>query len=192
MPKNKIDKLKSVEDIKRFIKQSDTGYNSEYIFKLAGKELEKVKKPKAFDPETNTYKALTLLDFEKGFLLMSVIPERFRIFALEFSRNLQAEYKCKTQGEKSLAGVVSLNYVRILGIQDRINSYLEKGVLTDVGVKFLAIMSKELDKAQRHYISSLQLLRMLKIPPLQMSIKTNTAVVGQNQLVQANTNDKAK
>ena len=57
--------------------------------------------------------------------------------------------------------MTSLNYVRVLEIQDRINSYLGKGSVDDIGIKFLSVMSKELDRAERHYISSLQLLRML-------------------------------
>ena len=192
MSKNKLTKPRTTEDIKKSIEEAGTGFNSEYILKLADKELRGVKDPRVFGPDTNAYKALTLLEFDKGLLMMSVIPERFRIFALEFSKNLQKEYQCKTQSEKSIAEMTSLNYVRVLEIQDRINSYLGKGSASDTGVKFLSVMSKELDRAERHYITSLQLLRMLKIPPLQMNIKTNMAVVGQNQVVQANTNDKPK
>ena len=192
MPKNKIAKRRTIKDIRKLIKYSRTGFNSEHILKLADKELGYLKNQKEFGPDTNAYKALTLLEFDKGILMMSVIPEKYRVFALEFSKNLQSEYQCKTQSEKSIAEMTSLNYVRILEIQDRINSYLSKGSADEIGIKFLSVMSKELDRAERHYISSLQLLRMLKLPPLQMNIKTNTAVVGQNQIVQANTNDKTK
>jgi len=111
---------------------------------------------------------------------------------LEFSLNLQKEYKCETQSEKSMAEIVALNFSRVLSIQDEINSYLRKDSITDIGVKYLAVMSKELDRAERHYLASLQALKMLKMPPLEVSIRTQTAIVGQNQIVQANTqNDKA-
>jgi len=192
MPKNKLAKPRTIEEIRKSIRDSGTKFDSKHILKLADKELSGLKGPKEFGPDTNLYKATTLLEFDKGFLMMSVVPERYRVFALEFSKNLQSEYQCKTQSEKSIAEVTSLNYVRVLEIQDRINSYLGKGSVSDTGVKFLSVMSKELDRAERHYLSSLQLLRMLKMPPLQMNIKTNTAVVGHNQIVQANTNDKTK
>ena len=184
MSKKTLMKLKTVEEIKNSIKKSGTGFNSEYILSLADKELARLKKPKEFGPETNTYKALTLLEFDKGILMMSIIPERYRVFALEFSKNLQSEYQCKTESEKSIAEITSLNFVRILEIQDRINSYLGKGSASDTGVKFLSVMSKELDRAQKHYKKSLELLRVFKIPPLQMSIKADSAFIGQNQAVQ--------
>ena len=56
----------------------------------------------------------------------------------------------------------------------------------------MAVMGKELDRANRHYLTAIQTLRMLKQPPMQLNIRANTAVVGQNQIVQANTNNEPK
>lgn len=184
MSSKKLAKPKSVEEIRKSLVSATIGFDSDHILELADKELSGLKKPKELKPDTNAYKALTLLEFDKGILMMSVVPERYRVFALEFSKNLQEEYQCQTQGEKSLAEMTSLNFVRVLEIQDRINSYLSRGSADEIGIKFLSVMSKELDRAQRHYKKSLELLRVFKIPPLQMSIKANSAIVGQNQAVQ--------
>jgi len=59
-------------------------------------------------------------------------------------------------------------------------------IKTRYDVQYLAVLSKELDRAERHYLASLQALKMLKSPSFEVNIKTNTAVVGQNQIVQAN------
>lgn len=192
MQNNKIIKTKSVEEIRKSISGSGTGFDAGYILKLAHEEAKGAKGKNEFTPDTNLYKALTLFEFDKGILLASSIPERFRVFAVELSKNLQTEYSCVTVSEKSMAEVIALNYVRVLTIQDRVNSYLGLSSITDMGVRYLAVLSKELDRAERHYLTSIQALKMLKTPPLEVNIKTQTAVVGQNQLVQTNNqNDKA-
>lgn len=186
MSNNKITKPKTIEEISKSIQCAGTGFNSEHILKLADKELEGLKEPKEMGPETNSYKAMTLFELDKGLLMLSAIPDRFRVFALEFLKNLQKEYECKTPSEKSLAEVAVLNFIRVLVSQFKINDYLDKCSVTSIGVGYLNVMSKELDRAERHYLTSLQALRMLKTPLLTMNIKTNTAVLGQNQMVQVN------
>ncbi len=62
------------------------------------------------------------------------------------------------------------------------------GTITDNGVRFLAIMSQELDRANRHYLTTIQALRTIKQPSLGVNIKAQTAILGQNQVVQANNN----
>lgn len=47
-------------------------------------------------------------------------------------------------------------------------------------------LGKELDRANRTYLSAIQTLRMMKQAPLQITVKAQTAFVGQNQMVQAN------
>lgn len=184
------------DEIRKKLGGHYTGYEANYILKMANLEsIESEKKPdnddqKSVTQETNYYKAMTLFEFDKGILLSNTVPEWFRAFGLDFSKKLQAEYQCEAQGEKSLAEVTSLNFMRTLYIQAKINSYLGIGTISETGVKYLAVLSKELDRAERHYFTSLQALRSLRMPPLEVNIKTQTAIVGQNQIVQANTNDK--
>ena len=184
MPDNKITKPRTIEDIRKSIQSAGTGFNSENILKLADKELEGFNGPKEMGPETNAYKAMTLFEFDQGLLMLSAIPDRFRVFALEHLKNLKKEYDCKTSSEKSLAEIAALNFIRVLVSQFKINDYLDKCSVTDIGVGYLNVMSRELDRAERHYLTSLQALRMLKLPLLRLNIRTNTAVVGQNQVVQ--------
>ncbi|MFC1727568.1 hypothetical protein ACFL0Y_03525 [Patescibacteria group bacterium] len=186
MPKNKIAKSRSIKQIRKSMINSGIGFDSDHILKLADKEVSNTKKLNEFGPETYFYKAITLFEFEKGLLLASSIPERYRIFAIDFSQNLQKEYDCLTPSEKSMTEIIALNFVRTLEIQHRIDSYLNIGSITDMGVKYLGVLSKELDRAQRHYLASLDALKTFKTPPLGVSIKTQTAIVGQKQIVQAN------
>ena len=178
-------KTKTLDEIRDSIKDSAAGYDAWYILRQADKEMKDFKGPKEIATNTNYYKAMTLFEFDKGVLLLNSIPELHGVFALEFSKNLQAEYNCKTPSEKSMAEITSLNFVRILEIQRRISNILSN-MKTRYEVQYLAILSKELDRAERHYLTSLQALKMLRSPAFEVNIKTQTAVVGANQIIQAN------
>lgn len=184
MQKNKIVKTKTIEEIKEAISGSSTGFDSRYVFRQADEEIKNFKEPKVISSDTNYYKAMTLFEFDKGVLLLNSVSDLHKVFAIEFSKNLQKEYDCKTPSEKSLAHITSLNFIRSLEIQHRINSYLEMKTINQNGIGYLNVMSKELDRAERHYLTSLQALRTIKMPQLEVNIRTQTAIVGQNQAVQ--------
>lgn len=184
MPDNKLTKTKTADEVRDIIKKSGLGFEANYVLSKVADEIGSLKEKKEAGPETFLYKSMTLFEFDKGPLLCTSVPERFSVFALEFSKQLQQEYKCDTPSEKSLAEIVSLNFIRTLWIQDRLKAYLEIGSITDIGVKYLDVLSKELDRAERHYQGSLQALRTLRNPSFEVNIKANNAVVGQNQAVQ--------
>jgi hypothetical protein len=48
---------------------------------------------------------------------------------------------------------------------------------------YCAVMSKELDRANRHYLSALATLKQLKSPPFQIQVRTQNAFVAQNQQI---------
>lgn len=185
MQKNKIEKSKTTEEIQKVFESLDTGYNKGYILREANKELEKLKQSEKFTilPDSAYYKAMTMLEFNHNVLLTNAVPDLHSSFAIEFFKNLVAEYDCKTPSEKSLAEVVTLNFIRILEVQRKIKDN-QKKVQTRYDIQYIAILSKELDRAERHYLTSLEVLRTIHNPILNMSIKTNSAVIGQNQVVQ--------
>jgi hypothetical protein len=47
--------------------------------------------------------------------------------------------------------------------------------------KWIALLSKDLDRANKHFLASIQTLRLMKQAPLQVNINTN---IGQNQVIQ--------
>ena len=137
-------------------------------------------------------KALSIYEFEKGALLSTGFPEIYRTFAINFMRELQKEYKCTTSSEKALTELITINYLRIFWLQRKIGNYFNSDNLNGLAIKYVAVLSIELDRANRHFQSSLQTLKALKQPPIEINMKTQTAIVGQNQIVQSNNNDKAK
>ncbi len=159
-----------------------------YVLKQADKEIEGKSGESPADPKSYLFKALTLLEFDNGLLMTESLPEKYRVFSVDLSRQLQKEFTCLTASEKATAELVASNFVRTIWIQAKINSYLNLAseYLTDNGVKYFAILSKELDRANRHYLASLQTLKSLKQPAMSVNVKTQTAVIGQNQIVQSN------
>jgi hypothetical protein len=137
-------------------------------------------------PESNFYKALSLLEFDNGMLMTTVLSEQYKTLAIYLSRQLQAEYNCKGISEKATAELVAINYCRTLEIQRRVNNLLGKDGLSRIDLEFFSLLSKELDRCNRHYLSAIQTLKIIKQPQLQLNIKTDTAILGNNQLIQEN------
>lgn len=161
-------------------------YDPLHVLKKAGEEIKKRKGEgdAQIKPQSYLYKSLSLKEFENGMLMSTAIPEQYWTFALNLSRDLQKEFLCNTASEKALVESTAINYVRTLEIERRITRYLALGEITDMGVRYLGVLSKELDRAQRHYLSSMQVLKSLRQPVFQLKVKADTAVLGQNQAIQ--------
>lgn len=177
----------SPEEVLEFLGSGcKTGYDPELVLKNVNSEMVgKSDGQEAVNPGSSLYRSLTLLEFDKGILLVSIIPEMYRTFAIDLSRKLQTEFRCDSASGKATAELAALNFVRTMEIQRRIDSCLAKNAISEVGVKYLAVLSKELDRANRHYLTAIQVLKTMNQPPLNVSVKTQTAVIGQNQIVQA-------
>ena len=162
-------------------------YDPDHVKYEAELEMKDVsREAKGFGHTTNVYKAFTLKEFENGILLSETLKEEYRTFVIDLSRNIQKEYNCVTPSQKATAESIACAYGRILQTSSVISSYLAKGSVTDYGLKYLAIMSKELDRAQRHYTTALQTLFMLKQPPLSVTVNANTTNIANSQLIQQN------
>ncbi len=140
-------------------------------------------KPSNEDP---LFKVMTLRELDDGGLLTLSVTENYKTFGIDLMRKFQTEYACSHASEKAMAELAAVSFIRILDIQRRITNYLDIGTFSGIGVQYVATLSKELDRANRHYLSAIQLLRTLHQLPMQVNIKTNTAVIGQNQIVQTN------
>ncbi len=185
--KKEIVEVKTTEEIERMFESVGTGYNKKYILNKAYEEAEKHGGTGEFNvtADTNYYKAVTMLEFNHGILLSNSVTDLHSSFAIEFFQNLLKEFDCKTPSEKSLAETVALNFVRILETQRKIKDN-QKSVKTRYDVQYISVLSKELDRAERHYLTSLQTLRMYKMPQLAVNINTQNAFVGNNQVLQKN------
>jgi hypothetical protein len=128
--------------------------------------------------------AMTLQEFHHGYLMATSLGKEYRTFAVQLSRDYQKQYKCDTVGKKSLAELSAINYCRILEAQNKLDAYMSKEAYGDLTVKIMAVLSKEIDRAQRHYLTSMQALELGLQQPLTVSIRTNTANIAGQQAIQ--------
>lgn len=185
MKQNKIKRQLNNDEVAEIVKGLKFSFSPSEALLGAGKEINDFKEGRQeVNNRQNISLAMSLYEFDNAGLLVTGVSEEYRTFVNDFSKKLQLENDCQKESEKSLAHITALNFVRIMQIQSRIKAYLSKGSVTDTGVQYLNVMSKELDRAERHYITSLNELRSIHVPKLNMSINTNTAVVGSNQMVQ--------
>ena len=133
---------------------------------------------------------------------------------LELSQfdQLVQEYHCQTPSELNLANIASINYIHYLNIQRQIadcESHL--GALyyahdrrcqpsdgfrpynsnngcrrSQFELLRFGVLSKEADRVYQRYLNALNMIIRMKQLPLQINIKTQTAIFGQNQVVQNN------
>lgn len=151
---------------------------------LALKELEESKDGKfSSGMDSPIVRAMTLREFNNGLLMTTAVDDQYKTFAIQMSLDLQKQYKCDTVGKKSLAEVTALNYCRVLESQRKLNNFLGKESYGDLTVKILAVLSKEQDRAQRHYLTSIQALEMGLQPPMNVTVRSQIANVANQQLV---------
>lgn len=188
LTKSKPPQIKNLEEIREHLKLNKLQIDPDNVLREVDKEFRDGNYGSvAVDPNSNLFKALTLVEFDNGTLMFTVVPEQYRTFAIDMMRQLQKEYACELPSEKAITELITLSFVRILELQRRINNYISSSI-NRTDLTFFALLSKDLDRANRQYLSGLQTLRMLKQPSINVSIKTNTAIVGQNQLIQENQN----
>jgi len=127
--------------------------------------------------------ALAVYGLDNHSPLSYTIPDAYRPLAIEFSRQLIQDYDCQTAGEKALAETIVSAYARILILSRQLNAtiYADSIPLATNQVRFYSMLSKELDRANRHFTTALTTLIQLKSPIPNINIKAKTALVAQVQ-----------
>ena len=182
-----LPKLPDLDKLKKF-NQGFGGAHPDHVIDVAvdiERKLKTRQDKEYSDKELESiFRAICLDEFNIGFLLDQAVPSHAGAFAVYLSHQLQNQYQCTTTSKKSLAELAALNYCRVFSIQRLINKFLDKVSVTDLGIKHLSIMSKELDRAQRHYLTSIQALEIGLQPAIKLSIRTQTANIASQQAIQ--------
>lgn len=105
--------------------------------------------------------------------------------AIELTRQLITEFDCKTAAEKTIAEVAAAAYTRILRYSTALNNAYEVNNATTELNKFMSVMSMEIDRANRQYLTAIHTLKTFKQPSVNVTFNAKTAFVAQNQNVNA-------
>ncbi|PLX27559.1 hypothetical protein C0581_03365 [Candidatus Parcubacteria bacterium] len=125
-------------------------------------------------------KAIRVVGLDNHMIMAEIVTQN-REFAIEFANQLIQEYDCKTPSEKSLAQMVAGSYCKYLEYSRLFNNSQRVEWLSSEKNGYYNLLSKEVDRSHRHYLSSLTTLRQIKSPEIKVNVKANTAFVAQNQ-----------
>jgi hypothetical protein len=114
---------------------------------------------------------------------METFTEKYRMFAREMLKTMIVELNCSNETERALAELAVNAYVRVIDNSRRLNNEYESREITPNRNVYIANLSKQIDRANRQYLSAIMTLRQLKSPTVEMTIKANTAFVSHNQQV---------
>jgi len=135
-------------------------------------------------------KVLIMEGLDTHYPLTETIGKRYRPLAIEFNRQLLKEYNCQTSSEKALAQVIVNAYIRILEYSQLLYTCQETNWLSSEKNGFYSMLSKELDRANRQFITTLTTLKQVKTPSLEVNVKTRATFVAQNQQLNINPPEK--
>lgn len=125
--------------------------------------------------------ASSIYNLDNQSLLVYSAGESYRTFATSFARDLIDEYKCTTASEKALVQMITDAFIRVLKVSRQFNNSMAPDHLSSNRAGYLNSLSKELDRANRQFNTSLQTLKQMKQPPLQVNFNTKNAFIAQHQ-----------
>ena len=118
---------------------------------------------------------------ENNLSMVESVEVRYRGLIINLRRELIKEYNCKTYSEKALVDMVIGAYARNLSLTKLLINSSGKDYTTALLNNYISVMGKEVDRANRHFITALETLRQMKQPELKVNVKTKNAFIAQNQ-----------
>jgi len=126
---------------------------------------------------------LRIFESESHVNLMESFTESYRMTAKEMVSKMIDEYQCTNEAEKAIAGTITNAYIRILDNSRRLNNELECRDISHNRNTYISMLSKQVDRANRQFLSALLTLKQLKAPSIEMNVRATNAFVSQNQQV---------
>lgn len=144
--------------------------------------------------EKKALEVMMALETDTHWALMESFYSQYRGLVKEFSSQLIKDYNCDTIAEKALAEIIANAFIRVIDNSRRLNNQLgDPGggqPITENRTKYLTMLSKQVDRANRQFLNALVTLKQLKVPTIEMNIRTKNTFVAQSQ--QINTNQPAE
>ena len=179
---NKIDSETS--EMSAVIKRLLTNTGVPYDTKNLSEKFEKALKENN-SKDVNSLASDIWRNFETTKLvgLQESVDERYRGLTIEMTQTIYKEMDIKSEMEKSIVEICVGSFVRYLDNSRRLNNNLNSETITPNKNQYIANLSKQVDRAHRQYLSSLQTLMQIKQPRLSLNIKAETAFIADKQQV---------
>lgn len=137
-----------------------------------------------FDKENNQElmrEIVATFSFDNDYSLAEVTPNKYHGLSIELRRKLIKDFDCSTHAEKILVDLIASAYIRVLNTNEKMTTAIGNKQTCKTLNDYLAILSKEIDRSNRHLITAFQTLTQLKRPPISVKVKTQNAFIAQAQ-----------
>ncbi|MBU0976354.1 hypothetical protein KJ918_06145 [Patescibacteria group bacterium] len=183
--KGAIIKKMSVDEVKEVISTS-THIDSDprELYKKLGERIPEIREEGETPDENDELlikRAVYIDNFDNSSMLVETVGQNYRPFITNFVNTLIDEYECVTPSEKALTQIAASAYVRMIMASKKLNDAHYYEYLSHERNGYLASLSKEVDRASRQFVHTVQTLKQLKSPPLKINVKTKAAYIAQNQ-----------
>jgi hypothetical protein len=195
---NAIDKPFSKNEAKEFIKKcAQIDCDPSLVIKKSAQQIkkylsasQKVSAEEKEELDKTVRNALSAMSLETHFDLSETFDPNYRFLVIEVAREIEKEYNCTNYSEKALVEVIANSYVRIIDNSKRLNTELggSNQLITENKTKYLSLLSKQLDRSNRQFISALIALKQIKAPEVKLNIKSKNTFLAQNQQFNAGDN----
>ena len=113
--------------------------------------------------------------------LAETVSWNMQIWVAELASQLIKEYDCKTILEKSLCEIIANSYGRIISTSKLMNEDLNLKYPSKEKTPYLGILSKELDRQNRNYLTAINTLIEMKSPNMTINLNSENTFLGQNK-----------
>lgn len=120
------------------------------------------------------------IDSDHKFLIETV-SWTLQIGVVEFATRLIKEYDCKTTLEKSLCEIIANSYGRLISTSKLMEKDFNLNYPSKEKIHYLGILSKELDRQNRNYLTAINTLIDMKNPKMTINVNTENTFLGENQ-----------
>ena len=129
--------------------------------------------------------AIMALGLTNHYQLISTADRQYASLALDMTRQIEKDYNCNTSVEKALAEVITMAHIKMIDSSRIFSDWSKHGgeIKLRDRIGYLEVMSRQTDRACRQFISGLAMLRQMKQPPMELTIRTNNAFISQNQQI---------
>lgn len=118
------------------------------------------------------------------------VTEKYQALAVNFVRELMAEYDCQTSSEKAVARVAAAAYARAFDYSEEMRNCRAIEWHGGATNGYFSMISKEVDRANRQFMAAMTTLKQMKAPGLQVNVTAKNAFLAGNQ--QFNTSEIIK
>ncbi len=187
--------LTKVEVIERYSSGGFFNEHPDYIYKRVWELFPRVED---IDTKSSEYKLIEKWGYLDSFKRSHIfvwegLSGNIILWAVELINNLIEEYNCNSTLEQSLCEIIGLNYWKVMQVSKKFTTVMDAWEYLDNDrTRLLSVLSKELDRANRTYLISLNNLINIKRPQMKINIKTKNAFFWEKQQFNNNQQDKWK